>query len=163
MDDFFTVSLQFSLVSPVKINELRVPAVTRHGTAVILDCDYTFDGPTDHEGLVVKWYLNDQSRPVYVWIPDGASGPKGLGVLSGRLNLGYRVSEDAKTEHRALHIVASARDLAGEYTCVVSTFQNEDRKTKFMLVFGKFNFLVQENIEIAKMISFDFLRKCACA
>lgn len=133
---FVSVSLHICLVSPVRIKELRVPAVARHGAAVVLDCDYTLD-PTDHEGLVVKWYLNDQSRPVYVWIPDGSGGPKGLGVLSGRLNLEYKVSEDAKTEHRALHIKASTPDLAGEYTCVVSSFLDEDRQTKSMLVFGE--------------------------
>lgn len=120
----------------VRIKELRVPDVVRVGTAVVLDCDYTLEDSADHSGLVVKWYLNDESRPVYQWIP-GEKGPQGLGVLRDRLNLEYRASEDVRTVHRALHIPAPALNMSGAYTCVVSTFSDEDRQTKNMLVFGK--------------------------
>lgn len=121
----------------VKINELRVPEVIRRGTAAILDCDYTLEDAMDHSGLVVKWYFNDQSRPVYQWIP-GTKKPQGLGVLRDKLNLDYRASKDARTWHRALHIPEPSADMSGDYTCVVSTFGDEDRQTKRMLVFGKF-------------------------
>lgn len=120
----------------VKINELRVPEVIRRGTAAVLDCDYTLE---DDNGLVVKWYFNDQSRPVYQWIP-GTKKPQGLGLLRNKLNLEYRASKDARTWHRALHIPEPTADMSGEYTCVVSTFENEDRQTKRMLVFGKLKF-----------------------
>lgn len=118
----------------VKINELRVPEVIRHGTAALLDCDYTLEDSVDHTGLVVKWFFNDQSRPVYQWIP-GAKKPQGLGVLKNKLNLEYRASSDERTMHRALHILHPSAELSGEYTCVVSTFVNEDKQTKRMLVF----------------------------
>ncbi|GLV37413.1 uncharacterized protein CBL_10621 [Carabus blaptoides fortunei] len=103
----------------VKIKELRVPEVTRHGSAVVLDCDYTLNESADNSGL---------------WIP-GTKKPQGLGVLRDKLNLEYRASDDERTMHRALHIPETGAELTGEYTCVVSTFSEEDRMTKKMIVF----------------------------
>lgn len=137
----FAVVVAMPAGMSVKINELRVPEVIRHGTAALLDCDYTLEDSVDHTGLVVKWFFNDQSRPVYQWIP-GAKKPQGLGVLKNKLNLEYRASSDERTMHRALHILHPSAELSGEYTCVVSTFVNEDKQTKRMLVFGELNKLV---------------------
>lgn len=118
----------------VKIKELRVPEVTRHGSAVVLDCDYTLNESADNSGLVIKWFLNNQTRPVYQWIP-GTKKPQGLGVLRDKLNLEYKASDDERTMHRALHIPETGAELTGEYTCVVSTFSEEDRMSKKMIVF----------------------------
>lgn len=60
------------------------------------------------------------------------------GILKGRLNLNYSASGDTNSVHRALHIIQPGTDLSGEYTCFVSTFNSEDRKTKTMLVFGTY-------------------------
>lgn len=59
------------------------------------------------------------------------------GILKGRLNLEYTASKDTNSVHRALHIKEPGPDLSGNYTCLVSTFRSEDRKTKRMLVLGK--------------------------
>lgn len=126
----------------VRINELRVPNVARHGgKAVVLDCDYTLEDSVDHSGLVVKWFFNDLPQPVYQWIPGGSMRPQGLGILKDKLNLDYKASKDENTMHRALHILRPSANLSGEYTCVVSTFHNEDRQSKKMLVFGKSFFM----------------------
>ncbi|KAK9687891.1 hypothetical protein QE152_g35938 [Popillia japonica] len=116
----------------VKINNLQVPEVIRHGSPVVLDCDFSLE-PLGDDELVVKWYKN--KTLVYQWIP--ARRPVGLGILKGRLNLAYAASEQNYSVHRALHILKSGPDLSGEYTCSVSTLKNEDERTKTMLVFGK--------------------------
>jgi hypothetical protein len=59
------------------------------------------------------------------------------GILKGRLDLEYSASTDTNSVHRALHIIQPGPDLSGDYTCFVSTFSSEDRKTKRMLVFGE--------------------------
>lgn len=60
------------------------------------------------------------------------------GILKGRLNLEYTASKDTNSVHRALHIIEPGPDLSGNYTCLVSTFRSEDRKTKRMLVLGMY-------------------------
>ncbi|KRT85675.1 Immunoglobulin, partial [Oryctes borbonicus] len=115
----------------VKINNLQVPEVIRHGSPAVLDCDFSLE-PLGDDELVVKWYKN--KTLVYQWIP--ARRPVGLGILKGRLNLAYAASEQNYSVHRALHILKSGPDLSGAYTCSVSTLKNEDERTKTMLVFG---------------------------
>ncbi|KAK4875431.1 hypothetical protein RN001_011853 [Aquatica leii] len=115
----------------VRINKLQVPEVTHIGNPVVLDCDYSWEETKD-EGLVVKWYFNEEKIPVYQWI---FSYNLLSGILKGRLNLEYSVSQDKNSKHRALHITKPGPDLSGDYTCLVSSFNNEDRRTKSMLVF----------------------------
>ncbi|VEN51280.1 unnamed protein product, partial [Callosobruchus maculatus] len=120
-------------VHSVKINRLQVPEIAQLGESVVLDCDYTLEESKD-EGLVVKWFFNEIPTPIYQWIPD--KRPQEIGILKGRLNLNYSASKDTRTIHRALHILSTGPDLSGNYTCLVSTFNSEDRKTKSMLVLG---------------------------
>ncbi|XP_066252327.1 uncharacterized protein [Euwallacea similis] len=129
--------LLFTLLgsSCVKINQLIVPKIAspRMGP-VILDCDYSLEFPKD-EGLVVKWFFNEKIYPVYQWIPDAK--PQELGILKGRLDLSYKVSDDRYKKHRALKIGKLSPELGGNYTCSVSTFSSEDSQTKQMLIFEK--------------------------
>ncbi|CAG5007728.1 unnamed protein product [Parnassius apollo] len=59
-----------------------------------------------------------------------------MGILRGRVDLAYRASSDTLKMHRALRIVKSNTDISSDYTCVVSTFMEEDSRTKQMIVFG---------------------------
>lgn len=120
----------------VKIQDLKVPEITKQGSSVILDCDYSLE-ETDQKGLVVKWFFNEEPFPVYQWIPGSKTSPQGLGVLKDKLNLDYKASSDENTMHRALHILNPSVELSGEYTCVVSSFHNEDKQSKKMVVFGE--------------------------
>ncbi|KAL3270219.1 hypothetical protein HHI36_009275 [Cryptolaemus montrouzieri] len=113
----------------VRITRLEVPEVVHLGDPVVLDCDYTVEGD---EGLVVKWYFNNTSTLIYQWIPN--TKPLTLGILRGRVNLEYSASSDTNSVHRALHITKPGPDLSGDYTCAVSSFSSEDKKTKRMLV-----------------------------
>ena len=57
-------------VSPAKLDRLDVPAVIQNGTVdhVVLDCPYTLE-PGERDGIVLKWYLNSNTVPIYQWIP----------------------------------------------------------------------------------------------
>lgn len=139
----FRVNNEISFVTglnAVKIVKIVVPEIIQYGVqdAVILDCDYEYDNDTS--GLVVKWFFKNKARPVYQWIP--SQKPQDLGILRGRVDLTYRVSNDPLKMHRALRIVKPNTDISGEYTCVVSTFMDEDSKTKQMIVFGECFFMV---------------------
>ncbi|KAL1506120.1 hypothetical protein ABEB36_005544 [Hypothenemus hampei] len=117
----------------VKINQFLVPEIASpKAVPIILDCDYSLEFPKD-EGLVVKWFFNETTYPVYQWIPDAK--PQELRILKGRLDLSYRASEDRLKVHRALKIVKLGPELSGNYTCLVSTYSSEDRQTKRMSVF----------------------------
>ncbi|XP_063907593.1 uncharacterized protein LOC135125816 isoform X2 [Zophobas morio] len=119
----------FECIDGVKIKRLEVPKVTQFGAPIVLNCDYTLEASVD-EGLVVKWFFNDVNTLIYQWIPN--EKPRELGILKGRLDLEYTTSNGTQS---ALHIIQPGPDLSGDYTCVVSTFTSEDRKTKRMLVF----------------------------
>ncbi|CAG5007893.1 unnamed protein product [Parnassius apollo] len=60
-----------------------------------------------------------------------------MGILKGRVDLAYRASSDPLKMHRALRIVKPDTDISGDYTCVVSTFMEEDSRTKQMICFWK--------------------------
>lgn len=83
--------------------------------------------------MVVKWLLNDEV--VYQWIPP--QKPQALGILKQRVDLKYKASDDPKTVYRAMKIWNPTTDIAGEYKCVVSTFTDEDFRSRNMIVFGK--------------------------
>lgn len=112
-----------------------MPEIIQYGVedAVILDCDYTYSNDTS--GLVVKWFFKSKSKLVYQWIV--GQKPQDIGILRGRVDLTYRASSDPLKMHRALRIIKTNTDISGDYTCVVSTFLDEDSKTKQMTVFGE--------------------------
>ncbi|XP_050679926.1 uncharacterized protein LOC126975877 [Leptidea sinapis] len=119
-------------VHSVRIVNMRVPEVLQFGTreAITLDCDYITSNVT---GLVLKWFYNGRSQPVYQWIPP--QKPQALGILKDKLDLSFKVSRNPYTQHRALRISQPTTELTGNYTCVVSTFLAEDEKTKPMTIF----------------------------
>ncbi|XP_075227710.1 uncharacterized protein LOC142328097 isoform X2 [Lycorma delicatula] len=141
---FLAASILFALsfvhqycVLGVQITDLRVPPSVRNGSAsVLLDCEYTLrpDETSTDSGLVVKWFFNKTPAPVYQWIP--GNKPQELGILKGRLNLDHRASHHPATMHRALYILNPTTDLAGEYKCAVSTFDDEDFMIKTMIVYA---------------------------
>ncbi|KAG7161448.1 hypothetical protein Hamer_G021110, partial [Homarus americanus] len=74
----------------------------------------------------------DKIHLVYQWIPP--LRPQALGVLSGRVNTTYEASRDPWAVHRALYIPHPDPSLSGQYSCSVSTFEDEDTRTAHLLV-----------------------------
>jgi hypothetical protein len=42
--------------------------------------------------MVLKWYLNSQTVPIYQWIPP--SRPQGLGAMRGKIDLDFEISKE---------------------------------------------------------------------
>lgn len=134
-------------LSAVRIGQVQVPPPQANGSAkdVVLDCDYSLDGDETPESIVVKWFLNKETNPtpVYQWITNKI--PQALGVLQGRLNLGYRATDQPSTRHRALNILHPTIELSGEYSCQVSSFSGEDVKSKKFIIY-----VPEENLELTQ-------------
>lgn len=126
---FFAVSQQ------LVIKSVNVPATVKAGEVdhVILDCDYELEN-TSGEGLVVKWFL-ESDKTVYQWI-------QGLNPIADEpakkyADLTYRASDDPYTEYRAMKLNKPGIELTGDYTCVISTFEDEKTANAFMVVYGE--------------------------
>ncbi|XP_052129161.1 butyrophilin subfamily 1 member A1-like isoform X2 [Frankliniella occidentalis] len=145
------VALLLVVCSPgswaLRIGQLHVPSPIRNGSVkdVILDCDYSLDPGEKSEGLVVKWFLNQETNPlpVYQWIANKI--PQDLGVLRNRVDLMYHATDQPSTRHRALRILNPTIELSGEYRCEVSSFYGEDSKTKKMIIY-----VPEENLELTQ-------------
>ena len=63
--------------------------------------------------------------------------------MRGKIDLDYDVSPDPYYRHRALYLYWPTIEMTGDYTCKISTIQNEVSKTEKMTVYGmilKYNF-----------------------
>ncbi|KAG8228945.1 hypothetical protein J437_LFUL009427 [Ladona fulva] len=125
----------------LKLLGLKVPGLVQNGTeeSVVLDCLYDLGSAENSAeggkrlGLVVKWFFEGDPYPVYQWIPKHP--PQGQGKLRGRVDLDYRATNDESTMHRALFIKKPTVELSGQYTCTVSTFDDEKSLSKTMVVY----------------------------
>ncbi|CAB3223420.1 unnamed protein product [Arctia plantaginis] len=118
----------------VNINRIEVPPLVELGTdSVILDCNYS-TGVKPGPGLVIKWFFNGSTGLVYQWIPPRQ--PQVIGLLKGKVDMTFKISEEPLQAYRAIKILRPSTHLSGNYTCVVSTFIEEDRQTKSMLVYS---------------------------
>jgi len=121
-------------VRSVTISSFTVPSAVRNNSAapVVLDCAYSLSD-MEKNGLVVQWFLNDLTLPVYQWIP--GKRPQDIGIMKDRLNLEYRATEDPYHRHRAMQIVRPSTELGGHYFCKISTFTNEEIVSAHMVVY----------------------------
>lgn len=138
----FMVISQFSALASINITELDVPGSIELGSTdeIILDCNFETD--TDEESLEIKWFFNGDVQQIYQWIPESKKHGFGMGPLKDRLDLNYNITDDAKTMYRALKIRNITQDLSGNYTCKVSSFNNEDTETKQLIIYCKYIFFI---------------------
>lgn len=126
------ISVSLQLV----IKSIDIPSGVKVGDDhVILDCDYDFEN-TSTKGLVVKWYLNNFDL-VYQWIYGTA--PQAIDPASKYIDLDYKASDDPNTMYRAMKLKRPDIDLTGNYTCLISTFQDEVSATRLMTVYCEYN------------------------
>ncbi|XP_013790090.2 uncharacterized protein LOC106473948, partial [Limulus polyphemus] len=112
----------------------EVPRWVPNGTShVILDCRYRY---TENDlRLVVKWFFNDDSEPVYQWIPE-LEKRHVAEFLLGRLNLSFSLnSGDRYSRYRALYILNPSLEMSGKYTCHVASLAGQDSRHQEMFVF----------------------------
>ncbi|KAK9712226.1 hypothetical protein QE152_g24992 [Popillia japonica] len=128
------VTICCSVVSSIKINDLVVPSQLQHGTAndVTLDCKYQIENKNDRNGLVVKWFFQ-QNNLIYQWFPGKV--PEVTPLWKQNVDLNHKISNDPLTKYRALKIINISTDMSGEYTCKVSSYEDEASLTKMMVVY----------------------------
>ncbi|XP_070170571.1 uncharacterized protein [Polyergus mexicanus] len=123
------------------IKSINVPSAVKVGDVnhVILDCDYALEN-TSSQGLVVKWFFNDD-QVVYQWIH--GRNPLADEPATKYIDLTYKASDDPFTEYRAMKLDKPGIDLTGDYTCVISTFEDEKAANASMVIYSteeKFDF-----------------------
>lgn len=118
------------------IKKVDIPSAVRVGEEyVILDCDYDLEN-TSTKGLVVKWYLNGFDL-VYQWIY--GTVPAAIDPASKYIDLHYKASNDPNTMYRAMKLTRPDIDLTGNYTCLISTFEDETSTMRPMIVYCEYN------------------------
>lgn len=116
------------------IKSINVPSAVKVGDVnhVILDCDYALEN-TSSQGLVVKWFFNDDQL-VYQWIH--GRNPLADEPAANYIDLTYKASDDPFTEYRAMKLDKPGIDLTGDYTCVISTFEDEKAANFSMVIYS---------------------------
>ncbi|KAL6418916.1 hypothetical protein ACFW04_014137 [Cataglyphis niger] len=114
------------------IKSINVPDIIKvSNDYIILDCDYDLEN-TSSKGLVVKWFFNT-NQVVYQWIY--GRHPLADEPAAKYIDLTYKASDDPYTEYRAMKLNKPGIDLTGEYTCVISTFEDERTANASMIVY----------------------------
>lgn len=120
------------------IKSINVPDIIKvNNDYIILDCDYDLEN-TSSQGLVVKWFFNT-NRVVYQWIY--GRQPLADEPAAKYVDLTYKASDDPYTEYRAMKLNKPGIDLTGEYTCVISTFEDERTANASMIVYCKYTLI----------------------
>ncbi|XP_022252965.1 uncharacterized protein LOC111088141 isoform X2 [Limulus polyphemus] len=126
----------FHELEALKITRLSVPRWIENGTleSVTLDCEYSL---TDKDNrLVVKWFFNDDPKPIYQWIPELGSRLVSE-KLQGRIDMNFSVTPSSKfTEFRNLRILKPTSQLSGKYSCHVASFNGIDTAEGEMTVYA---------------------------
>ena len=122
----------------VAIQTLEVPSAVELGSEnVVLDCNYQYND-TEKQQLEVKWYFNEDPTPFFQWIAGKIeTKPQIIGQqFEDKLDLNYTSGSDNYTMYRALLLHKPTIDMAGTYTCKVSSFENEDVQEAKMIVYS---------------------------
>ncbi|KAH7951486.1 hypothetical protein HPB52_009850 [Rhipicephalus sanguineus] len=100
-----------------------------------LDCEYAYTERDDSQ-LVVKWFLNDDPKPIYQWIPELETRHVSQ-RLKGRLNTDFTVTANHFTKFRALNLLRPTTELSGRYSCHVTSHSSQDQKSQLMTVYAR--------------------------
>lgn len=85
-------------------------------------------------GIVIKWYHNQ--KQIYEWIPP--LSPRDMGIMKGLIEYPWE-NINRPHSHSILEIKNITTNLSGEYTCTISTFQDEDSKSANVIVYVPVN------------------------
>lgn len=121
-----------------KITNLKVPSTfiveesNGKSNGLVLDCEY--DVAPDEQGFVLKWLQN--GIIIYQWIPSHTS-PYAMGAMREKIDTNYTVSNDRFHKHRAVLIPNPTHKQNGTYTCTVSSFNFNDKRSADLQIIGK--------------------------
>ncbi|XP_015793578.1 uncharacterized protein LOC107370106 [Tetranychus urticae] len=120
-------------VEAAQIISFNVTSPVENGTSsVILDCNFIFD-PLE-ENLVMKWYFNDNPRPVYQWII--ALRKRSYSEeIRRHIDPDFTV-DNQLTEHRAIRLIKPTTQLSGNYKCTISSVQSSDSASAKLIVYA---------------------------
>ncbi|XP_076322365.1 uncharacterized protein LOC143231671 isoform X4 [Tachypleus tridentatus] len=131
----------FNGLQALQITQLSVPRWIENGTqeSVTLDCVYNLTDKDDH--LVVKWFHNDDPKPIYQWIPELGSRLVSE-KLQGHTDMNSTIVPSTNfTEYRSLRILKPTTQLSGKYSCHVTSFNGLDTAEKEMTIYAPAKFL----------------------
>lgn len=131
------ISCSFLATDCVRISSLSVPGSVENGTSdsVVLDCIYEYSD--EDQQLVVKWFFNQDTKPIYQWIPDLNKRSYSKSRFEGHINRNFGVTNDAYTKYRALNILRPTTEMTGTYSCSVTSLQGQDSRSADMVVYGE--------------------------
>ncbi|CAH0547576.1 unnamed protein product [Brassicogethes aeneus] len=117
--------------SKLVIEEIRGPESIQNGTTdvVVLDCVYD---AKQEPNLVLKWFFNSPSDVIYQWIPPYQPKTK---KSDSNIDTHFNVTSDKSTMYRALKISNVDTSMTGNYTCKVSSDDNEAYMTKQLIIY----------------------------
>ncbi|KAG0435043.1 hypothetical protein HPB47_018713 [Ixodes persulcatus] len=104
---------------------LSVPRSVRRvaDTQVVLKCEFMYN--KKGVKLMVKWLCKDSLEPVYQWIPrDEVPG-------NFRMN-----SRDDYSQYYAICMTRDARELDGQYACIVASLTDQDARHQGMAIYS---------------------------
>ncbi|XP_012060064.1 PREDICTED: uncharacterized protein LOC105623276 [Atta cephalotes] len=119
----------YSGVRGSSIKSLDVPMAVRNGTGPVdLICAYQID--KNENGLVIKWF--HEAYQIYQWIPP--IPPQDIGIIEG---IAEYPAENLKDPYSCsmIRLKTVTINMTGEYTCAISTYQDEASNSTKMIVY----------------------------
>ncbi|KYN40573.1 hypothetical protein ALC56_04882 [Trachymyrmex septentrionalis] len=119
----------YSGVRGSSIKSLDVPMAVRNGTGPVdLTCAYQID--ENENGLVIKWF--HEAYQIYQWIPP--IPPQDIGIIEG---IAEYPAENLKNPYSCsmIRLKTVTINMTGEYTCTISTYQDEASNSTKMIVY----------------------------
>jgi len=123
-------------VNSLSLEGVSAPSSHPAGEDLIISCDYSYQR-AESDQLVLTWYFNGSSIPIYQWVPSLEQGPQVIHqMFKDSLDLTYETAEEDKfKKHSALRIVNPDQRFAGNYKCRLSTFLQEVSHSKDVSIF----------------------------
>jgi len=131
----------------IHLDRINIPGPLEsghHHESVVLDCVYSYNRSVD-KNLVVKWFRNNETTPLYQWIP---------AVDTRIFHHSYKDYVDELYKHndeplemfRALRIRKPVRQISGLFSCEVISDDDVQQMSQYLYIYDKpINFEIHLN------------------
>lgn len=130
--------LSYEPVLALQIERLEMPEAIEsghHHDSVVLDCVYSYNITRDKD-LVVKWFRNQETTPLYQWIP-ALNTRLFHHSYKNYLDEMYKHNDNDLEKFRAIRIKHPVRELSGLYSCEVISQEDEKQKSQHLYIYDK--------------------------